>query len=109
MSNEKSCQLDAKRSVLVLSKDRSELLPARIPCELTVGEALDALAVYAGFDPMPAQVRAVRYALWAAPPQPSGGMPEPDSEGFEALADRLTFGELPENAILTIAPQPRPA
>ena len=86
-----------------LKKGRTPLA-ARIPTHLTVGQAVAEIAAYSGFPAEPTVT--TRYALLAADANgdgPTGG------GSFLLLRDDRTFGDLAENSVLRVAPQPRPA
>lgn len=88
----------AKRAFQILRRDGGPPMLARIPVELTVGDAAAELAARGGFPPEPAVT--TRYALLAAPG---------DGGDFLLLRDDLRFGELAEHTVLRPVAQPRPA
>jgi hypothetical protein len=88
----------ASRPFQVLHRNGSTPLQAEIPTHLTIGVALPEIATYAGYPAEPDISQ--RYALLAAPG--TGG-------DYLLLPDDATFGDVAENSVLRLAPQPRPA
>ena len=90
-------QNTSKRAFVLTSSDGVTPLCARIPEGLRVGAAIGELAAYAGFA-MTDQIE-TRYALLATTA----------SGDLLLVGDDVTFGEIPEDTVLRIAAQPRPA